>query len=112
MTGFEDIRIGDLRERVAIEQPLRVGDGGGGAVESWIEVAQVWARIRPLSGTERTEADAIAGVVTHEAILRYRSDLGPELRMRIGSRLFDIRTVFDIEERRRFLRCLIEERDL
>ncbi|MBU2582780.1 MAG: phage head closure protein [Alphaproteobacteria bacterium] len=112
MNDFSEIRIGDLRQRIAIEEPVRVGDGGGGAIESWIEVAQVWARLRPLSGAERTEADAVAGSVSHEAVLRYRSDLGPELRMRLGTRLFDIKAVFDIDERRRFLRCLIEERDL
>ncbi|KUO65533.1 MAG: head-tail adaptor protein [Alphaproteobacteria bacterium BRH_c36] len=112
MNGTDDIRIGDLRQRIVIEQPVRVGDGGGGALESWTEVGEVWARLRPLGGTERSEADAIAGSVSHEAVMRYRGDLGPELRLRLGTRVFDIRAVFDIDERRRFLRCLIEERDL
>ncbi len=112
MNGNEDIRIGELRQRIVIEQPERIGDGGGGAVESWTELSEVWARLRPLSGVERTEADAIGGSVSHEVVMRYRSDVGPELRMRIGNRLFDIRVAFDIDERHRFLRCLLEERDL
>lgn len=112
MTDFDDIRIGDLRQRIVIERPDRVGDGGGGAIENWVELSTVWARLRPLTGSERTEFDAIAGSITHEAVMRYRGDLGPDLRMRIGARLFDIKAVFDIGERRRFLRCLLEERDL
>jgi SPP1 family predicted phage head-tail adaptor len=112
MNGGDEFRIGDMRQRIAIERPERSSDGGGGADEIWQLVAEVWARLRPLSGDERNEADALAGRVSHEVVLRYRDDLGPEQRFRFAARLFDIRAVLDIDERRRFLRCLVEERDL
>lgn len=112
MSDTDSIRIGNLRQRVSIERPVRTSDGGGGAQESWELVAEVWAQIRPLSGSERVEADGLAGKVSHETIIRYRDDVEPEQRLAFDSRLFDIRAVLDVDERRRFLRCLVEERDL
>ncbi|MEQ8825475.1 MAG: phage head closure protein [Filomicrobium sp.] len=112
MTDTDDIKIGNLRQRIAIEEPVRTSDGGGGAEETWGLVAEVWAQIRPLNGSERAEADGLAGKVTHEIILRYRSGLRPDMRFVYQGRVFDIRAVLDLEERRRFLRCFVEEWDL
>lgn len=106
------IRIGDLRERVTIERVTLVDDGGGGVDETWVEVATVWGKVRPLSGDERVEADAISGALTHEIHMRWRSDVGPDMRLRVGTRLFDLRVVMDPDNRQRFLRCFGEERDL
>ncbi len=110
--GGRDIRIGELRQRLVIERPVRASDGGGGATESWQAVATVWARLRPLAGEEITQADALVGKVSHEIVIRYRTDLQPEMRFRRGGRLFDIRASLDVDERHRFLRCLVEEREL
>lgn len=112
MNRDERIRIGELRQRLSIEQPQRTGDGGGGASETWVGIGEVWARVRPLSGEERADADALAGVVSHEVVIRYRTDLAPEMHFRRGERLFDIRAVLDLDDNRRFLRCLVEEREL
>ena len=109
---MNEVRIGDLRQRLVLEEPSRVSDGGGGASETWVEVAQVWALLRPLSGQERTEADAVAGRVTHEVWMRFRDLVEPKMRLRMDTRLFDIRAVLDVDERHRFLRCFVEERDL
>lgn len=109
---MNDVTIGDLRQRLTLEVHARTDDGGGGADDVWISLGDVWAAVKPLAGNERVEADAVAGNVTHEVWLRYRSDLAPEMRFRKDNRLFDIRAVFDFEERRRFLRCFVEERDL
>lgn len=112
MRGGVELRIGDLRQRLGIERAARVADGGGGAEETWEMLAEVWAAVVPLAGSERVEADAVSGNVTHEVWLRYREDVTPDMRFRLGRRLFNVRAVIDIEERRRFLKCLCEERDL
>ncbi len=107
-----EIRIGDLRQRVMIEVANRTSDGGGGADDVWGLVAEVWAYVKPLTGSERVEADAVAGRVSHEVWLRYRDDVEPEMRVNMDGRLFDIRAVLNVEERDRFLRCFVEELDL
>ncbi len=106
------LRIGDLRQRLTLEMPSRTGDGGGGANETWVTVAELWAALRPLSGAERLEADSISGRVTHEVWIRHLSGVTPQMRFRLDTRLFDIRAVIDVEERNKFLRCQVEERDL
>jgi SPP1 family predicted phage head-tail adaptor len=107
MTG---VRIGDLRQRVRLEAATSTPDGGGGVSESWALVAELWAAVRPLAGQERAEADAIAGRVTHEVFIRYRTGVMPAMRFVLGTRIFDSRAALDIDERQRWLRCLVEER--
>lgn len=106
------IAIGEMRHRVTLEAPNRTSDGGGGAEETWEILAEVWAALKPLTGRERLEFDALGGELTHEVWLRHRSDVKPECRFRMGTRIFDIRVVIDAAERGRFLRCLAQERDL
>lgn len=107
-----DTPIGALRTRLTLEAPSRAADGGGGAVTSWTMIAEVWAAVRPTSGAERFELDRVEGKVTHEIVIRHRGDVVPEMRLRAGTRIFDIRAVFDPDARRRWLKCLAEERDL
>jgi SPP1 family predicted phage head-tail adaptor len=108
----EAIHIGDLRTRMTLEAPSRAADGGGGAVVTWDEVAVPWAKVTPRSGAESFEYDRVAGKVSHEIVIRHRSDVTPEMRFRLGARVFDIRAAFDPDGRRHWLRCLVEERDL
>lgn len=102
--------IGEMRHRLALEAPLESADGGGGVARTWSLVAEVWGAVRPISGTERFEADGLHGRVSHEIWTRYRPDVGPDMRFRLGARIFEIRAAIDSGERRRFLRCLVEER--
>lgn len=109
---MRDIRISDLRDRVTIERVSLVDDGGGGVEESFVPVAEVWASVRALSGDERVEADAISGSLTHEIHLRWRGDVGPDMRINAGGRIIDLKVVMDPDDRQRLLRCFGEERDL
>jgi SPP1 family predicted phage head-tail adaptor len=45
-------------------------------------------------------------------VLRYRQGVVPAMRFRKATRIFHILAVIDVEERRRWLKCLCEERDL
>jgi len=104
--------IGGLRRRVVLERPTRADDGGGGAVETWEAVADLWAMIEPRSGKEAVEADRLSGTRKVDVTIRYREDVAPSMRFRSNDRLLDIRAVFDEDGRRRFLKCNCEERDL
>lgn len=104
------VSIGDLRHRLALQAPMASADGGGGVMQTWSLVAEVWAALRPSSGSEAFEADGLKGRVSHEIWIRHRSGVGPEMRFVLGTRIFEIRAVIDTGERHRFLRCLAEER--
>ena len=102
--------IGKMRQRLTLQQPVRAADGGGGAAVTWSSVADVWAALSPIGGDERVDADALQGRVTHEVWIRFRSDVAAQMRFILGARIFDIRSVADVEEAHRFQRCLVEER--
>lgn len=104
------LRIGELYHRLALEAATRIDDGAGGATETWALIAEVWGALRPASGSEAVEADGLKGRAAHEIWIRHRTGVLPEMRFRLGTRLFDIRAVIDQAERQRFLRCLVEER--
>jgi len=113
MTGNAgEPRIGELRHRVTLQTPVRTGDGGGGASIVWTPVIEVSAAVRPATGGESLDADRLSGLVSHEIWIRYRASVTPEMRFVFGSRVFDIRAVLDVDERRRWLRCLVEEKDV
>lgn len=105
-------RIGKLRHRLALERPVRTPDGGGGAFIAWEPVGEVWGAIETASGEERVHADRLAGETQPVITVRYRDDIGPAMRFTLGERRLAIRAVLDPDGRRRFLRCLCEERPL
>lgn len=104
------VKIGRMRHRLALEEAIATPDGGGGAIMNWVEVAEIWAAILPVSGREGVEADGLQGRATHRIIVRYRADITPHKRFRAGARIFDIKAVIDGGEARRFLSCVVEER--
>ncbi len=108
----QQITIGDLRERLQLEKVARLGDGGGGAAESWVVVASPWAALLPLSGDEGLDGDGLSGTLTHEIWLRFKTGVVPDMRLRKGQRIFEIKSVIDVGERGRWLRLLCEERRL
>lgn len=102
-------RIGAMRHRVTIEQPLRTGDEGGGAEITWQPVATVWAEIQPKTGREVFESDQLGGRVTHDVRMRYRDGVTPKMRIFHAGRTFDIRFAANAGERGEWLICACEE---
>ena len=102
--------IGKMRHRLTLQQAVRVSDGGGGATVTWTAIADLWAAIWPISSDERVDADGLQGRITHEVWLRFSANVAPHMRFVFGARIFDIRSVIDVEEAHRFQRCLVEER--
>jgi len=105
------MRIASLRDRLTLEQPVRSPDGGGGASVAWQPVADVWARVRPVTGEERLAHDQVAGRLTHRISIRHRPGVTPAMRFRQGPRIYEIVAVLD-NSGRAYLECLCEERSL
>jgi SPP1 family predicted phage head-tail adaptor len=105
-------RIGKLRHRLILEQPLRTDDGGGGAEAGWEQVAELWAAVEAVSGTETVAADRVSGHASYLITIRYREGLTPAMRFRRGAEGFHILSVLDRDGRKRFLVCHCARRDL
>jgi SPP1 family predicted phage head-tail adaptor len=95
------MRPGKLRHRVTLQKIESVRQPGGTYEEQLVDVATVWANIIPKRGTERYQAQQIESELSHTIVLRYRSDVTPQMKVKYGERLFDIESVINVGERNR-----------
>lgn len=100
------LNAGDLRTRGVLQQRANIADAQGGNVVTWTPVASVWSEVVAVTGSEGVTADQQRPLVLYNITIRYRpgvtpSEYGADAAMRfvVGTRIFDIRTVIDIEER-------------
>ena len=89
-SGYDGVLPSALRHHVTLEELAREPDEGGGFDETWEQVAELAADIRPDEGSEAVEADRLSGTVTHQIALRYRPGVVPTMRFRKAARVFHI----------------------
>lgn len=85
-----------LRSRVRIQRRVAGRDAFNQPAETWIDVATVSARIRPLTGRELLLAKGVQALSTHEVEMRYRADVDPTMRLVHQARIFAIDNVADV----------------
>ena len=105
----EFIDPGAFRHELALEDVTRTPDASGGYVESWAEIATVFARIEPLAAESRFGADQTLEAVTHRVTMRHREGVASGMRLVRAGRIFEIVTVHDPDETGRYLVCRARE---
>lgn len=103
------MQAGKLDKRVTLQQLNRTADGAGGWEEVWANVATVWARVSPLRGGERYEAQRVQANLSHKVTIRHRAGTTPAMRILYGTRVLQITAVIDPDERHEVLELLCEE---
>ncbi len=102
-----------LKRRVEIEMPVQVADGGGGLSVNWQNFATIWAEILPFSTTVRNSEKFTNGQLEDiggfRITIRYLNGITPKMRVKYGTRLFNIRAVIDPDENKEILELLAEE---
>lgn len=104
------VHIGSLRHRIQV-QSATVTSSAAGNVKAWATVANGtrWASIEPLRGFEAMQGMQADARVTHRIAMRYLSGVTPSYRVLFGSRVFHIRQVRDMDERRTWQELIVEE---
>lgn len=85
--------IGDFRHVVTFQKVESVPDGGGGFVDTWVDLLPVWpVDIRPATvrDLERTGAGTVIATATHVVHARYRADVNVKCRFLFEGRIFQI----------------------
>lgn len=100
---------GRMRERVIIQTKVFADDGMGGGAASWEDVATVWGQVSPLRGMEALHALQMQAAVSHRVTIRYLAGVTAAMRVLWGERTFNIRSVINSDERRRYLQLMCEE---
>lgn len=104
------MRAGKLRTPVCIVRPLGHESFGVGE-QTYVEVRKCFAAIEPLSGGERINGQQLQQATTHRITLRVSPSAPIDSTCVVESqgRRFEIRSVIDVNERRRELVLLADE---
>lgn len=97
------------RLRATLEEPVETPDGIGGVARVFVPRVTLWARLEPLRGIERGEAQAAQATVGHRLTIRWRGDVTAAMRFVIEGRIYPVTATYDPDGRRRNLVCLVEE---
>jgi len=109
--GF-NMRAGRLRHRITIQQPTTSTNAQGGKIKTWVDVATVWAGIEPISASESDQNHQLEPEVSVRIVMRYRSGITSDMRIKFGSRYYKIIGIINPDERNKELQITaIETKD-
>jgi SPP1 family predicted phage head-tail adaptor len=108
------MRAGTLRHRISIQAKSSALDALSQPVMAWQTIATISAGISPLSGRELMSAQAIHAEITHQIEIRWQAQFSNPLdmvtmRIRYGTRVFNIVASIDPEERHKSLMLMATE---
>ena len=84
---------GQLKNKVTIQAKADTVDAIGQPVNTWIDVATVWADIRYLSGLESIKSDADVSIAKVSIRVLYIADIKPSMRVVYEGVIYHIKAV-------------------
>ncbi len=104
----------NLNRKLILETPVRVPDGAGGYIETWVQQGNLWAQIFARGGRETTGEDTSLSRTGFRILVRSAphgapSRPTPNQRFREGNRIFLVVSVAEYDQAGRYLACLSEE---
>jgi SPP1 family predicted phage head-tail adaptor len=99
-----------LKSQLLLEEESLISDGLGGQTSTWNTVATLWAEISPISGKEQLFASQLNSSVRYRLMLRYRGEVTTRMRLRddTNNRIFNIRSVINVEEKKQLIEILAD----
>jgi SPP1 family predicted phage head-tail adaptor len=94
------MNAGQLRCPCQILQNLPTAkDAAGAPVPNWIIVAKVWTEIKPLGAHEVWQGQQATVEATHRVRMHWQPIVKPQMRIQFESRIFEVNSVVDVDER-------------
>lgn len=104
------MRAGALRHRVRIQTRSATADNYGEPAQTWTTThTDVPASVEPLSGREMITAAAVQSAITHRVRMRYAAGVDAAARVLFGTRVLDVQSVINVDERGRELELMCTE---
>ena len=104
------MRIGSLQWRITLEQNTPTANAMGEMVDTYSDFATVWAAIEPLTGNRLFQAQQANSLATGVVRIRYLAGVLPTMRIRFGTRYFQILTIIDVDMNHVELHLLYKEK--
>ncbi len=98
-----------MDREIIVQATSDVQDAGGGQAREWVNKFRIWAEVRPSGASERLQQDQRQHVVSHRVETRYDSRITERNRLVLDdTRILEIDSLIDVNERHRFmqLECL------
>lgn len=102
------MRAGTLNSRATIQQQSATQDALGQPVQTWTDVATVWANIKHASGIESIKADALTSTVRASIQIRYKTGLTSGMRVVAGAVTYNVVAVLPDMEKREYTNLVCE----
>jgi len=96
------MKAGRLDRRITIMRASLSANALNEQVETWLDIATVWASKEDISDSERIRAQEVSAEITTRFQIRHSSavaDVNPKDRVRLDGRVFDIYGVKEIPYR-------------
>lgn len=103
------MRAGALRHRITLQANTNAYDDYGDISNTWTTGDEIWGSVNPVSGKEEDLGSELVGVVTHFIKVRYKASVSVANRIVFDSRVFQIESVRNWQERNVFLELLCKE---
>jgi SPP1 family predicted phage head-tail adaptor len=108
------IRAGTLRKRITFQTRSTTQDAVGGQSVTWSDLLTTWASLEPSAGRELMSAQAMNVEQPTTITVRWQSELSnfravAAMRVVYGSRIFNIHSSQNQEERNRILVLIASE---
>ena len=97
------MRAGTLRHPVIIQAATDGRTATGSPSRTWNTWAEAFVSVRPLSGQELQDAQALEERITHEVRMRWIEGVTAKMRIVLDERTLEIVTAPSKDERRREL---------
>lgn len=108
-----NVRAGSLRQLIIIQQQVTTRNNFGEKDNTWVDLASVYASVNPLHGREFVENRIAQSEVTHRIHIRHYPNLTTKQhRIILGTRVLEIETLLNIDERNVMLELLCIENDI
>lgn len=89
------MNAGKLRHRITLQRRDVTQDAFGAPVDTWTDVATVYASIDPLKGSQLLAAQAFGNETKAKIIIRYRPGITADMRVVFGAKIYDIHEIIN-----------------
>jgi len=110
LSSYTHFDAGRFNRQLTVEVEVETPDGGGGFTSAFVAQDTVWAHICPVNARMVDRADTRETEITHQIFMRFRAGISSAVRFVTGTRKFEVLSVRDPDETRRYLECNVIER--
>lgn len=103
------MRAGRLRHRIVLQSLTQGVDSAGGPTETFADLATVLADVEPINGREHFAASQVNTNAEYKITAYWYAGMTSKMRVKFGSRLFDVLSVFNVDEKNREMVMVVKE---